>query len=940
LSSKPPESDRSLSAPPRATSALLDRAAERQVIEDLVSAVEGGLGRAMVLHGDAGMGKTRLLEHAVDFAPNLRSVWISGVEAERDLGFAALHRLLRPFLTRRSQLPGPQRDALGSAFGLQTDMPADRFMVGLACLTLLADVATEQRLICVIDDAQWIDKESLAVLAFVARRLSADGMGLFFGVRDSKSAPEELGGLLTIPVAGLPGDAALELLSTKTSADVDAELARRIMAETSGCPLALIELASELTEEQLRGGLTVSDPLPIGQRLEEHFLRQVRSLDETAQLFLLVAAAETSGDASLVRRVAGELGSDRSAEGVAVASGLVKTDRGIVFRHPLIRSAIYGGARVDVRKDVHGALAANIDPTANPDRRAHHLAAAADGPDEDLAKELEQAANQAAQRGGYSAESAFLLHAAQLTPDPQRHLERRLSAAAAALSAGLPHRAKSLLDQTRPKLKDPLLRAEAMRLEGHASFHIDLPSTVPTRFLAAARAFAPLDRGRARETLLETLDFALVAQDFLVDTSLTEITEVVLATPNKGPHKSTLADLLLDAMATLLGSGYAAAVPLLRQVADYLRSDSLAPTDGSSRPNLGVTVTNELWDYETEEIWVRRLENNAREKGALLTLRAALLALAWWESRAGRLDIAEAHYDEVVEVDSAMGFRGLRAETMRWLKCDLYAWRGREVETIQTATALAKAAEAMGVSNFAQIAQRALATLAVSAGRYSDALEAVRPSIETKAPGFVNRAFVIGVEAGIRAEDRDMAEHCMSQLEERATVARTPWALGQLARCRALCSAGDEAERFYLEAVTHLKQTSVATDLFHTNLLYGEWLRRANRRQDARTELRIAFEAFSAMGAEGFAKRAQVELEATGETVRRRSVETQSDMTPQEAQVARLAAEGATNAEIAAKLFISANTVDYHLRKVFRKLGISSRRQLASTQFGTSGSTR
>jgi DNA-binding CsgD family transcriptional regulator len=473
-----------------------------------------------------------------------------------------------------------------------------------------------------------------------------------------------------------------------------------------------------------------------------------------------------------------------------------------------------------------------------------------------------------------------------------------------------------------------------MRLEGHVSFHIDPPSTAPALLLAAARAFVPIDRRRARETLLEALDLALVAQHFLADTSLSEVTEMVLATPNENPNESTLPDVLLDAIGALLGSGYATAVPLLRRVAGFLRSDSMAPTDGSTRPNLGVTVASELWDDETEEIWVRRVEYGAREKGALLTLRAALLALAWIESRAGRFAIAEAHYDEVVEVDSAMGFRGLRAETMRWLKCDLHAWRGQEVETIQTATALAKAAETMGVSNFAQISQRALATLALSSGRYSDALEAVRPIIETGALGHVNRAFVIGVEAGIRAEDRDMAEHCMAQLEERATVAGTPWALGQLARCRALCSTGDQAERFYLEAMAHLNTTSVATDLFHTRLLYGEWLRRANRRQDARTELKTAFEAFSAMGAEGFAKRAQIELEATGERVRRRSVETQSDITPQEAQVARLAAEGATNAEIAAKLFISANTVDYHLRKVFRKLGISSRRQLPSTQFG------
>jgi hypothetical protein len=501
MSSKPPQSDRYWGVATSETSALLDRVGERKVIEDPLSAVEDGFGRALVLHGDAGMGKTRLLEHAVEAAPNLRMVWISGPEAERDLGFAALHRLLRPYLARRSRLPGPQRDALGSAFGLQMDSPADRFMVGLACLTLLADVATEQRLICVIDGAQWIDEESLAVLTFVARRLSADGMALLFGLRDGESPVGALVGLPALPVGGLPDDAALELLSTQADADVDAELARRIVIETSGCPLALLELATELTDDQLRGGRTVSDPLPISRRLEEHFLRQVRSLDDAAQLFLLMAAAETSGDASLVRGVAAEMGSDRSAEDVAVASGLVATDRGIVLRHPLTRSAIYSGAPAHLRRNVHRTLATHIDQRLSPDLRAQHLAAAADGPDEALGNELEEVAQRAGQPGRYSAESAFFLHPAQLTLDRQRQSARLLSAAVAALNAGLPLRARTLLDEARPKLKDPELQAEAMRLEGRVSLHIARPSSAPAMLLAAARAFVPLDRKRARETL-------------------------------------------------------------------------------------------------------------------------------------------------------------------------------------------------------------------------------------------------------------------------------------------------------------------------------------------------------------------------------------------------------------------------------------------------------
>jgi DNA-binding CsgD family transcriptional regulator len=924
----PPTQDRG-DVPARTRTALLDREHERKVLDDLVTAVQEGLGRTVVLYGEAGMGKTRLLEHMVASAPNLRSVSIAGVEAERDLGFAGLHRLLRPFLGRRSRLPKPQRDALGSAFGLQLETPADRFLVGLACLTLLADIAAEEGLVCVIDDAQWMDEESLGVLAFVARRLSADRIALVFGLRDREAPSGSLAGLPAIPIGGLPDHAALELLSTRVGADIDTELAQRIVVETSGCPLALLELASELSDEQLRGGRTVSEPLPIGKRLEDHFLRQVEALDDAAQTFLLVAAAETSGDASLVRRVAADMGSDGLAEDAAVASGLLDTARGIKFRHPLVRSAIYGGAPLDLRRSVHNALAANIDPGVDPDRRAQHLAGAARGPDEALANELEEAAHRAGQRGGYSAESSFLLQAAQLTPDPQRQSARLLRAAVAALNAGLPHRGEALLEQARPGLTDPLLAAEAMRLDGRLRVPLAQPPTAPGLLLAAARAFVPLDRSRARETLLEAVDAALVSQHFTVGTSLTEIAQVALATPAEGSSPQTVAGLLLDGAASLWGSSYGAAAPVLRQALGTLESDSVRPEDITSFFMLPTIVANELWDDEAYGRWVRRVEHIARDEGALLALQVSLLSLAKHATRAGRFAEAEAHYDDAVEITRAMG--GF-TDFYEWLKCDLYAWRGQEAETLQTAAILTGASNAIGSAVPVELAQVALATLALSSGRYADALEAVNPILDANAPRWACQVFSLGVEAGIRAEDHAVADHCLAQLEERAPAAGTPWGLGQLARARALAQEADNAEEFFVEAVSYFEKTSVATDLAHTHLLYGEWLRRENRRQDARSELKVAYDKFSAMGAEGFARRAQIELEATGEKVRRRSVETQSDLTAQEAQVARLAATGATNPEIAARLFISANTVDYHLRKVFRKLGITSRRQLSTVE--------
>jgi DNA-binding CsgD family transcriptional regulator len=915
---------------PGAARRPLGRDAECALLEDLIASANDGFGGAVVLYGDAGMGKTRLLEHAVTLEPDIPAMWIAGVEAERELGFAGLHRLLRPLLERRSELPGPQRDALGAAFGLDSSTPPDRFMVGLACLTLLADAASDRGLICVIDDAQWIDDESSAALAFVARRVSVDRLALLFGVRDTDAPSGTLGGLPALLVGGLPDDAALELLSTQVGVEVDAELARRIVGETSGCPLALLELVSELTDEQLRGGRTVSGPLPIGRRLEDHFLRQVRSLGASCQVFLLVAAAETSGDASLVRRTAAALGSDESAVDAATSSGLISIagDRGVAFRHPLIRSAIYGGSSAELRRRVHTTIAAHIDRRVDPDRRVQHLAAAALGPDEELADELEAAARRSEERGGHSAASRLFLQSAELTPDPQRRSTRLLRAATAALEAGLSHRVEALLGQARPHLTDPVLVAEATRLDALRPRRNEARA-VPAKLVAAAQGFAPVLRGRARETLLDALQAALIAQHFTTGTSLAEVAQLALANPCEAPDPPRMRDLLLDAVAVLVGSGYPVAAPLLRQAAVALRDDPESP----STPDVyvGVTVTNELWDDETQARWCQRVEDDARARGALVPLQSVLNAAARYETRAGRFSKAEGHFDEAIVIEAAIGGR---PEVIELFKCELYAWRGQEAETIRAATALTQIAHAAGAANFEQIAQVALARLALSQGRYVDAIDAIHPIVDTDALGFACQVFAIGVEAGLRAGDETVAYQCLRGLEERAPAAGSSWGLGQLAWARALCAPGaDDAERLYRESIALLTTTTIATDLAHAHLLYGEWLRRENRRQDARPELRTAHDQFARMGAERFARRARIELAATGEKVRRRSVETRSQLTPQEANVARLAATGATNSEIAARLFISASTVDYHLRKVFRKLDISSRHQLATVSF-------
>ena len=911
---------------------LLDRVDERRALDELVAAVASGVGRACVVHGEAGMGKTRLLQYAVGSAADVRSVWVAGVEAERDLGYAGLHRLLRPFLDLRTALPGPQRSALASAFGLHDEGPADRFLVGLACLTLLTEVTVDQGLLCVIDDAQWIDEESLATLAFVGRRLSIDRIGLLFGVRDGERASDALGGLPTIAVEGLPDDAALDLLSTRTDVEVDADLARRVVAATSGCPLALLELASDLTDDQLRGGRAVREPFPIGPRLEEHFLRQVRALDEPAQLFALIAAADTSGDAALVRRVAADLDGVTdvgAAEDAVVAGRLLGMNPNVVFRHPLIRSAIYGGAPTELRRTVHTAIAAHIDPATDPDRRAHHLAAAAREPDESLAAELEQAAARAGKRGGYSAESSFLLLAAQLTPAHQDRAPRMLRAATAAFDVGLPHRAEALLDHARSGFDDDLFQAEATRLDGRLQVPLARPPAAPALLVAAARAFAPHDRTRARNSLAEAIEAGLVAQQFTAGTSLEEVGRLALTVPREGSAPPALHDLLLDGMASLFTGNHAAAMPILREAVTRLARGDVTGADVAAFYNFGVVVTNELWDDEAYGLWSHRAETVAREHGALIALQVMMLALAKHETRAGRFAVADAHYDETIEITRAIGGYVPFYELLR---VDLNAWRGLEDDTRRAASELAEGATAIGSGAAVAIAQLALATLELGVSRYADALAALRPLVDAERPGWTGQALPLAIEAAMRTGERTLAERCAHELHRRATAAGTAWGIGLSTRSHALIAPDDEAEAFYRRAISQLERTSVAVDLAHSHLLYGEWLRRQGRRRDARAQLETAHDMFSTMGAAAFARRAHSELTATGARVRRRAVDTQNDLTAQEAQVARLAARGATNPEIAASLFISSNTVDYHLRKVYRKLGITSRRQLAGRE--------
>jgi DNA-binding CsgD family transcriptional regulator len=727
-----------------------------------------------------------------------------------------------------------------------------------------------------------------------------------------------------LTIRGLPDSAALELLEASVATSIEPNTARQIVEVTSGCPLALIELATGLSQQQLRGTQALGEVIPIGRQLENHFLEVVRSLDAAAQLFLLVAAAESSGDLSLVRRAAFQLGSDEDAEDAAISSGLVALHPTVTFRHPLVRAAVYSGATRTQRDTVHQTLAQLIGPR-DPDRQVRHLAAAAREPDSALALDLERAADRSARRGGYAAETSFLLEAAHLSSGRDDKGRRLLRAAVAALHAGLPQRSDALLEQARVFLTDPLLQAEATRLDGRLRVPLADPPSAPALLYEAATALRPLDLALARDTFLEALEGCVIAGQFTDGINPAKIARAALsAIPTFDEHRRT-ADALLEGMAHLFLSEFDSAVKVLRKAAPALRTGAITRDQMSSWFNIGLVFANELFDDETYNAWVQRVESHARADGALIVLQIVLLGRAKGETRAGSFLSAEMTYDEVVELTRLIGGP---PEFYELLKADLYAWRGQESDTRAAAKVLRDAASVIGSASAVNIADLAVGTLELGLGRYAEAHAAVESMLHTNMPGWTCFALPIAVEGAARSGRQELAEGYVEQLRVRTEASGASWGIGQLMRCRGLLGRG-RVEELYEEAVRSLATTSVATELAQAHLGYGEWLRRDGRHMEARTELRLAHDMFETMGADGFASRARNELLAAGEKVTHHRVGSEAVLTSQEAHAARLAAAGSTNAEIAARMFISANTVDYHLRKVYRKLGIASRRELS-----------
>ena len=902
---------------------LTDRRSECEALDGLIEAVRAGESRALVVRGEPGVGKTALLEYLVERASGCRVVRAAGVQSEMELAFAGLHQLCAPLLDRLERLPVPQRGALQTAFGVSPGSAPDRFFVGLAVLSLLSEVAEERPLICVIDDEQWLDRASVQVLAFVARRVGAEAVGLVFAAR---GAGDELARLPELVVEGLGDADARTLLDSVLTAPLDARVRDQIVSETRGNPLALLELPRWVTPAELAGGFALPDTVPLSGSIEESFRRRLNILPAGTRRLLLLAAADPVGEPSLVWRAAERIGIGTESATPAVEAGLIEFGARVRFRHPLVRSSAYRSASLGDRQEVHHALAEVTDAESDPDRRAWHRAQAAPGPDEDVAAELERSAGRAQARGGLAAAAAFLERAATLTPEPVRRAQRLIAAARAKRDAGAPDAALGLLVAIETGFLDPLRTAEVEHLRGQIALDQQRGGDAAQLLLSAARRFEPLDTELARETYLEAL-VAAMTDELDSPGDVRQTAEAALAAP-PGPEPPRVVDLVLDALALRFTEQYAAAAPTLARALEVL----LAPvvgTEGVGRwlwltgGRAGNLVAVELWDAESWHTLAARQVQFARESGALVHLQYALNLLAFPHVLAGELTTAALLIEEDHLIAEATGNPPVAyAETL------LAAWRGREPQASQLIEATLQRATASGLRNLDNLAAYTSSVLHNGLGRHDAAHVAARRVFERDQVGYGPLVVPELAEAASRTGDLDSLTAALKWLSERTRVTPTDWGLGLEARIRALLTEGDAADDLYRESIVRLGRTRVRVELARTHLVYGEWLRRESRRIDAREQLRTAHDLFTSMGLEAFAERARRELSATGEKVRKRTVETRGDLTAQETQIARLARDGLSNPEIGARLFISPLTVKYHLHKVFIKLDIQSRSQL------------
>jgi DNA-binding CsgD family transcriptional regulator len=898
---------------------LIDRDAERDTLGRFVAAIRAGESRGLVVSGEAGVGKTALLDYLAGNASGCRIVRTTGCQSEMELAFAALHQLCTPMLGSLQHLPPPQRDAVRTAFGMSSGPVPDRFLVGLGVLSLLSEVAEEQPLVCLIDDEQWLDRASAQVLGFVARRLVAESVGMVFAVRIPSG---ELAGLKELRIEGLPEADARALLDSVLSGPLDAQVRDQIVAETHGNPLALLELPRGFIPQEPAGAFRLPSTMPWSGGLEENFRRRVDVLPDGARRLLLIAAAHPVGDPTVVWGAAARLGVGADAAAPAVEAGLIEFGMRVRFRHPLVRSAVYGSALPQERQEAHAALAEVTDPDRDPDRHAWHRAHAAFGPDEGVAADLERCADRAQARGGAAAAAAFLERATMLTLDPARRTGRALGAAGANLQAGAFDAVRQLLSIAEAGASTDLQQARIDLIAADLAFVTNRGSDAPSLLLKAAKRLEPIDVDLCRATYLQAFSAAILAGRLAFSGGAQEVARAAGALPARRATRAP--DLLLEGLAAHFDGGYQAGLPVLREALDIFGIDMSVDEQLRCHWIAGVVAAH-LWDDDRWHLLADRHVQLARGAGALSELPLALGLRAVTMLFVGDLTGAASVVGEHQIATDATG-----THISNPAELGLAALRGSQTEATAMIDETIREANFRGEGVGIAVAEWASAVLNNGLGNYDKAMQAAQRatacSVEMVVPGW---AAVELVEAAVRSGHDDVAADALRRLAETTTPSGTNWARGVEARSRALLSEGDTAERLYLESIERLGNTRVGAELARAHLLYGEWLRRERRRIDARAQLRIAHDMLGAMGIEAFAERARRELQATGETARKRTFAAcDQELTAQEAQIARMARDGLSNPEIGVRLFISPRTVQYHLRKVFSKLSIESRSQL------------
>lgn len=928
----------------RAAQPLRGRGFESQELLELISGVRGGSSRALVLRGEAGIGKTALLDDVVAHAVGFRITHVAGVESDMELAFAGLQQLCNPLLGHLDELPEPQRHALTVAFGQGAGAAPDRFLVGLAVLSLMAAAAAgDQPLLCVIDDAQWLDQVSVQTLAFVARRLLAEPIAMVFAARDTGA--EALAGLPELEVNGLTDGDARVLLDSVVVGRLDERVRDRIIAETRGNPLAILDLPHHHTTTELMG--TFSSPVarPLAGRLEQSYSRRIRSLPPDTQRLLLVAAAEPVGDAAVLIRAAAHLGIAVDMLAPAEAAGVIELGTRVRFRHPLVRAAAYQSADLAERRAAHRALAAATDAVSDPDRRAWHAANASTGPDDEVAAELEASAERAQARGGIASAAAFLERAAALTADPALRGVRALAAARAKRDAAAPAEARELLATAELGQLSNLQKAEAARLRAQMDFArrrggdtgaSPLGETA-AKLLDAARRFEDFDDFVSRETYLEALAAAMYAGRLGDTGAVMRIAEAAHAAIDRLPESSGPIDSLLrGVVGWITGGGAAAAAPLsvameLMQQQAQSNSSHVTRWMVPAFPIMQESAAHELWDESVVHNLATAAERRAREAGALAVLPQALSYRAGVHLLAGELSSAKTLLEEAASITAATN----SYPPVRYHALVLAAWRGDPADAVRVIEAAEADATARGEGRILGLAGYARAVLNNGLARYDEAFATARQACEYIDLGFHGWTLAELVEAAAHVGDTSAATDALGELQASIAGTETDWGLGTLAGARALVSDDGSAEDLFAEAIERLQRTRACIHLARSHLRFGEWLRRTHRRNDARQHLTTAHDMFTRFGAQAFAERARRELLITGEKTRKRPVISGDQLTAQESQIARLAGDGLTNQEIGAQLFISTHTVDWHLRKVFVKLGVRSRRQLRSVSWAS-----